>query len=239
MSHLSQNQMSILLNDINSEDNFDRLFDVIFSNDYIIDHNLLVSFLQERYSVIAPSLSDGDKESINTYINELSSDLDELNYFLIKIQRLLIDPDEHSLMLRLDHSAFWTFFAISIKKCVSSPSSKIENTEDYYSQVTTNTSQQEKAHQKCIAAFNLNSDKFSLRTDPMLKLFLHSFHSRNKRIKTRKKNLHRVLKKTKKIMQAKKINDRTNSNYNIFIGKTYIIPEEFAKYIVKRFIVLT
>lgn len=235
MNNISYDQMKILLDDISSEENFERLFNIIFADDHLIDKELVISFLQERVNVIESSLNESDKESIKNYIKKLRNDLDEFDYLLIKIQETLINPADQYLLLRLDYSIFWTLFSISIKKCISSPLSQINNVNDYYSQVTLDTPQLRKAHKECIDAFNLNSDRFSLKTDPMLKLFLHSFHSKNKKIRTRKKNLQRVLKTTKKVMQAKKINDRLNPRYNIFEGKTCIVPDEFTKYVIKYF----
>ena len=237
MAVLEHECSNIIIQDAISDDNVDRLLDVLFSKEDGIDSVELISFIRERASMYISKYDIDTRKSIAEYIDQLSADNCKQESFVLQLGAELssqITPSQ-SEFTKLNYMVFWSMFAIAEKKCIGSPTVKITDIPNYFKSLSPLTQKQENAHTACIRAFNLNADSFSLKKNSQLRLFLHPIRSKNKKLRTKKKNLHRVLKTTKKIMQVNKINHRKNS-YNIFSGKSYIVPEQFTKIIVDLFL---
>lgn len=237
MAVLDHECTGIIIQDAISDENVDRLLDVLFSKEDGIDSVALISFIKERALVYSSKYDSDINKNIAEYIDQLSTDNSRQESFILQLGAELSRQITSSQieLTKLNYMAFWTMFAIAEKKCIGSPTLEITDLPIFFKMLPPLTPKQEDAHTACIKAFNLNADSFSLKTNSQLRLFLHPFHSKNKRLRTKKKNLNRVLKTTKKIMQVNKINHRKNS-YNIFGGKSYIVPEQFTKMIVNLFL---
>lgn len=233
MSKANQECINLLIQESISDKNADQLFEIIFDKDLQVDTKKLLAFLYDIADSLEGELTQ--KTDTKNYVKVLEDTDDELDYFLLKLRDALISPESKAAFSKLDYTLFWNMFAIAEKKCIGAPYSSIDDEASFFSQVIVDTSEQKKAHKECINGFNMDSDRFSRATDPMLKLFLHPFHSKNKKLRTKKKNIHRVLKTTKRVMQAYKISHRHDS-YNIFVGKCYVVPDDFTKYVVKTYL---
>lgn len=229
--------VAIIIQDAISNDNADRLFDVLFSKEEGIDSLKLISFIRERAAKYSSNYDIDTNKNIAAYIDQLSTDVGKQESFVLQLGTELsrqITPSQSELT-KLNYILFWSMFAIAEKKCIGLPNVKITDTQSFYDLLPPLTAKQKKAHNSCIKAFNMNADSFSLKNNSSLRLFLHPIRSKNKRLRTKKKNLHRVLKATKKIMSVYKINHR-NQSYNLFSGKSYIVPDQFTKMIIDLFI---
>lgn len=237
MAVLEHECIDIIIQDAISDNNVDRLLDVLFSKEDGIDSVALISFIKERASMYSFKYDIDTNKKISEYIDQLSTDNSRQENFVLNLGAKLCSqiPSSQSELTQLNYMVFWSMFAIAEKKCIGLPTVKITDPSNFFKMLPPLTPNQENAHTACIKAFNLNADSFSLKANSQLRLFLHPFHSKNKRLRTKKKNLNRVLKTTKKIMQVHKINHRKNA-YNIFSGKSYIVPEQFTKMIVNLFL---
>lgn len=224
-----------LVQEIVNDTNAEQLFDAIFIEETGIDSKNVIEILQNCLLSLKGELSVDDYEYASEYLAALPSNNQEMDYILLKISGALSAGVEDKDLATITSKTFWSLYAIACKKSISMPKVVFENPEAYYSQVSTDTRQQQKAHQICLNAFGMDACRFDVKTMPGLKVFLHPIHSKNKKIRTKKKNLHRVLKTTKKIMQAHKIAHR-NDSYHYFMGKSHIVPEEFTRSIVKSFL---
>lgn len=237
MAVLGHECADIIIKDAISDDNADRLLDVLFSKEKGIDSVELISFIKERAAIYSFKYDIDTNKNIAEYIEQLSTDNCKQESFVLQLGAELssqITPSQSELT-KLNYIVFWSMFAIAEKKCIGLPNVEITDIPYFFNMLPPLTSKQKDAHNSCIKAFNLNADSFSLKNNSLLRLFLHPFHSKNKRLRTKKKNLHRVLKTTKKIMLVNKINHRKNS-YNIFSGKSYIVPDQFTKIIIDLFL---
>lgn len=237
MTGLEHEYLDIIIQDAIGDDNVDRLLDVLFSKEEGIDSEGLISFIRERALMYSSQYNLDTNKKIAEYIEQFSGDNSKQEKFLRQLGVALSSQitQSQSELTKLDYITFWSMFAIAEKKCLSSPTAEITDFVDFFEMLPPLTEQQKKAHDFCVKVFNCNADSFSLKDNTSLRFFLHPFHSKNKRMRTKKKNLHRVLKTTKKIMQINKINHRKNS-YNIFSGKSYIVPEQFTKIIINLFL---
>lgn len=233
MTVLEHECTNIIIKDAISDDNVDHLLDVLFSKEKGIDSAELISFIKERAVIYSSQYDIDTNKNIAEYIDQLSTDNYKQESFVLQLGAELSSQitSSQSELTKLNYMIFWSMFAIAEKKCIGSPTVKITDIPYYFNMLPPLTTEQKKAHTSCIKAFNLNADSFSLKKNSHLRLFLHPFHSKNKRLRTKKKNLQRVLKNTKKIMLVNKINHRKNS-YNIFSGKSHIVPEQFTKMII-------
>lgn len=237
MAILADACTEIIIKDAICDDNIDCLFDVLFSKEDGIDNVALISFIKKRASIYSSEYDADTNKNIAEYIDKLSTDNSRQESFVLKLGAELSTQitSSQSELTKLNYMVFWSMFAIAEKKCIGSPTAEITDLSNFFDMLPSLTQNQINAHTACIKAFNLNADSFSLKANSQLRLFLHPFHSKNKRLRTKKKNLNRVLKTTKKIMQVNKINHRNNS-YNIFSGKSYIVPEQFTKILVNLFL---
>lgn len=230
------NYMDFVVNDAINEDNIDELFKVIFADDLKIDFKKMSEFLNSRYDVYCKQFSKDVQSEMKIFLEDIYTDPQKFDDLILNIKCLLVSENSFSedIINMIDSKIFWFMFAISVKKCVGQPLSKIDNTEEYFSYMNVETEEQKNAHIQCINAYSNDCNNFSLKRNPELCLFLHKFGSKNKKIKTKKKNVSRVVRRTKKLMQIYKISHRHNS-YNIFKGQCHIVPEDFAKMIVTFF----
>ena len=217
------------------DDNQETLFEIIFSDDYQIDKQQMLNFLNS----IVTSADENDinieeaKDCLHIMQNDNSSYQNFLN--CLKAELAAPDPDYPNAKPEsfdlLDKNIFWSMTAISMKKCLGSNNANamITDLEQYYRSIPEQLNNAQKiCHIECIKYFNMDANNFSREKNKELALYLHEFHSKNKRIKTRKKNLQRVKKRIKRIMQIYKLaHNRMPSN--IFSKKRYKVPEQFAK----------
>lgn len=231
--------LEYILSTITSDDSKNSLLDVLYFNDTNIDKTALVEFIRKSLTPIV----DTDLDKIITLLDE---NHDVYTYFLIKLQEKLISQITNDLGKNIDafsitsieHFVFWSMYVVAIKKCIGTEYAKETISPPQYFSLIPNTlnKYQIQTHNECIDSFNMDINCFSLKNTPDLRIFLHSFHSKNKSIKTRKKNLRRVQKRAKKIMQVNKLAHGGKSKAMFSNGK-YLVPEQFANAIVKLYLI--
>ena len=215
----------------------DELETLIFEEERTVNQNKFVELLRKRYETYKDNLDDEDRKIIYDYLTTLNKK--EIDYLLFLIEDHLcssegkddLDPDK---IEQLDWDCFWFPFSIACKKCINNPTAEIVNREDYFKFVQITTSQQREAHITCVEGFGMDCRKYTRQSLYCLDQFMHPIRY-SKSIKRKKKNINRVLRRTKKIMQINKLAHR-NGEYNIFIGQTQIVPEQFVKYVINNFI---
>ena len=220
-----------------------ELFAILFSRDSFIDKRRLLSFLAEKVNNDAEKIS-ADKVVIDEVLTELKKNRLHYDIFLTELKNALNRQIRESLGYeRLEDGAydtlspevFWPMMVVAMKKCLGPKNARVSITDrkQYFNYISEELNPaQKKVHNKCIDYFANNADDFSISTNLELRKYLHPFHSKNKKIKTQKKNLNRVEKRINKIMQVYKIShDRIE--VNIFSKGRYIVPCQFASYIKK------
>lgn len=235
MEMIRDSILTRLVQEIVNDTYADQLFNAIFTVETGIDSKIVIELLQKCLLLLKEELSADDYEYAGEYLAALPSNNQEMDYILLKIAGALTVGVDEKDWATITSKTFWSLYAIACKKSISMPKVVFENPKAYYSQVSTDTRQQQKAHEICLNAFGMDACRFDVKTMPGLKVFLHPIRSKNKKIRTKKKNLHRVLRTTKKIMQAHKIAHR-NDSYHYFMGKSHVVPEEFTRSIVKNFL---
>lgn len=226
-----------------SEKNQDDFFELIFSDDNQIDREKLVDHLSRLVSDADDSKIDEERmgEVISSiWKNELC-----FKRFLMLLKQGLIDPDNEDYsdpseiqLDVMDAGVFWSMVPIAMKKCLGVGLSKIkiENEINYFSEMPADLNQKQvDCHKRCIKSFNLDAGKFSRKKYKDLGVFLHNFHSNNKRPLTKKKNLKRVERRVKRIMQAYKV-AHNGMGSNIFSDGRYKVPEQFSNYLHKKYL---
>lgn len=239
---LNSELLNKLLDDVVSDDdNNDKLHEILFSNDDGIDQEPLILFFEDRVNELYTSskIDKKGKEELLLYLNVTRTDEKNYTIFLTLLMKKFFtqnyNNDKCDFVYRINKYMFWCYYAISIKKCLNAPFEKII-LHDYRKYVKNGTPQQEDARTRCVSSFNLNSSDFKVKELPMLSLFSIPIRSVKKN-KIKKKNINRILKKAKRIMQIIKIRDyNAKAKYNIFQGKAHLIPEEFSSYVIKNFV---
>lgn len=162
--------------------------------------------------------------------------------FLIRLFVLLrdtidleqIDPNKKkNLLILINQELFWIMYGISIKKClgVGHATKQIPNSEFFQVLPDDINSFQQDAHKDTLESFNTDVRRYSFRRTPDLKYFLHPIHS-NKSPNTKKKNIHRVEKRAKRIMLLYGL----KQNGDMFNQGRHMVPKQFASGIIKIFI---
>lgn len=226
-----------------SQENQEPLFEIIFSDDHQIDRQKMLNFLSRL--VKKADSSEANFHEIEEALRSIQNNGYCYQKFLECLKLALVSPDdpnystislEHIDVLDID--VFWSMVPIAMKKCLGSNFAKatINNNQNYFSAMPADlNSKQIDCHQRCINSFNLDANTFSRKEYKELGVFLHSFHSKNRRPLTRKKNLKRVERRTKKIMQAYKL-AHNGMKSNIFSDGRYKVPSQFSDYISKEFL---
>ena len=237
MNMINNKLISVIIEDITADDCADDLNEALFSNDNNIDYDKLLSLLESRYEYYSGKLTDEEKKVVHDYLCSVKDSKDELEYLIFSIENKLSEDDSlpKEKIISLEFMAFWMLFSIACKKCVDDPTAKFNDHSNFLERFVITTDQQKEALLVCQKGFEMNSERFSRRKTYNLDLFIPTIRS-NKNIKKKKKNIHRVLRRTRKIMQINKIAHRNNS-YNIFLGKTYLLPDQFVKNVIDEFII--
>lgn len=228
--------MNCVLNIITADEK-NSFLDVLYTDDSNIRRNELLQFARDNFSSV-------DDLEVIEYIDLLYTDNDAYNNFLIKLREKLISqiiddlgkPYNSFAIESIDGSVFWLMYVVAIKKCIGTEyaTDRLE-CKKYFDTIPTTLNQyQTDAHKDCLAYFNMNVNVFSLKKTPQLRLFLHRFHSKNKTLKTRKKNLRRVERRAKKIIQVNKLAHRGKSK--IFSNGRYLVPGQHAAAIAKLYL---
>lgn len=225
-----------VLDIITSDEKKNSLLDVLYADDSAIKKNELLQFVKECCSSV-------DDMKTFEYLNLLNTDDDVYKDFLIKLREKLISQIINDLgktydsfdIESIDGAVFWSMYAIAIKKCIGTghATDRLEQ-KTYFDTIPPLNQYQTDTHEKCLRYFNMNANAFSLKKTSQLRLFLHSFHSKNKALKTRKKNLHRVERRAKKIVQVNKLAHGGRSK--LFSNGRYLVPGQLAAAIVKLYL---
>ena len=223
-----------------------ELFAILFSCDSFIDKSKLLTFLADKVDKDVEKSSD-DKVVIDEVFTEMKRNRLRYNIFLTELKNSLTQQIRESLGYErledgtydtLSPEVFWPMMVIAMKKCLGPKNARasIIDRKQYFNSISEGLNPtQKRTHNKCIDYFAINADDFSIGTNSELRKYLHPFHSRNKKLRTQKKNLHRVEKRIYKIMQVYKIShDRIQGN--IFSKGRYKIPSQFTNYIKKVYL---
>lgn len=157
MGNIKETTLTRLIEEIVNEKNTDQLFDVVFKEEARIDTNTVVDMLNACLVSIKGELAPDEYESANEYIVLLASNNQEMDYILLKIASALSKGLADKDLATITSSSFWTLFAIACKKSISMPTASFENSDVYYSQVSTDTPQQQRAHEICFSTFELDA----------------------------------------------------------------------------------
>ncbi len=207
--------VKFLLKDLN-EENTNEFFEICFFNDRTIDREKTISFFLKLVDTKIETASiDRAKEMIFEMENNISL-----------FDRIIYKLSITSICLLETH---WTLMTIAMKKCLGAGNAQktITDFKQYVELLSDIESpQQIITHKKCITAFNTNANDYTYNNLEGLSDYLHRIRS-NKQIKTRKKNLSRVLKKSKRIMQAYKLANNGLED-RIFSKGRYLVPDQLA-----------
>lgn len=235
MNMIDNKLINAIVEDITGDGCADDLNEALFSNDKNIDYDKLLSLLEFRYEYYSGKLTDEEKEMVRDYLCNIQDNENELEYLIFSIENKLSEDESlaKEKIIALEFTAFWILFSIACKKCVDDSNAKFIDHSNFLERFVITTDQQKEAFLLCKKGFEMNSKRFSRGKTYNLDLFLPTIRS-NKNIKKKKKNIHRVLRRTKKIMQINKMAHR-NNGYNIFMGKTYLVPDQFVKTVINDF----
>ena len=231
--------------DIASEDCYSyEMLRICFHDDDCIDKKLLLSFLRKR--ITKAGIPQADKNRVLSFVEKIDGDETEYIVFLHILKKRIVQKllDSSGDQLRdddfdsLSSVLFWPMVVVAMKKCLGRGNSRavISDTNLYYSFIPMQLNRSQKGtHDNCIEIFSHDADKYSVDEFKELRVFLHSFGSKNKKRKTRKKNLNRVVKRVHRVMQINKISHH-NLPGNIFSEGRYLVPKQFADCLKKMFL---
>ncbi len=224
-----------ILTVITSDEKKDELLDVLFKDDDKIDKTELLDFLKRTFD-------NCDSFNVKTCIDIIANNPDAYGHLLIKLQEMLISQLTKDMnsgfgtvsIASIDSYAFWTYYTISVKKCLG-----IEHAGDKLSEIIyfraispAKNKPQKECQTTCLESFNFDAINFSIKDCPTLRVFIHKFHSKNKRLKTRKKNLRRVQRRARKILQISKL-AHNGKSMALFSQGRHVVVKDFADAIVK------
>lgn len=228
--------LDTILDVITSDANRNSLLEVLYADDLSIDKSMLLNYVKECMSSVIDN-------KILKLIQRLETTGDEYTYFIIRLQEKIVSQITDDLgkaysaieISSIEYFTFWAMYAVAIKKCIGIEHAEKNLSSSLYFQAIPGelNESQRNSHNECLDSFNMNANKFGLKRTPELRLFLHSFHSKNKSLKTRKKNLHRVERRAKKIVQVNKL---THKGKTMFSNKRYLVPGQFAAAIQKLYL---
>lgn len=230
--------LDLILDAVTSDDKKERLLNVLYVNDSEIDKSALLNYIRDCVAPIST-------KEIAEYINLLDNNCDDYKFFLIKLTNKLFAQIQDGLgenydpfyIASIERSVFWSLYVIAIKKCIGTENAAATLTiNEYFHEIPNDLNKYQKnTHSDCLDIFNMNINKFTLKNTPDLRLFLHSFHSKNKSLRIRKKNLSRVKRRALKIVQVNKLANNGKSK-SMFSNGQYLVPEQFAAAIVKLYL---
>lgn len=218
------------------EENFPELFKIIFSCNHGIDHQQMLNFLH------AVVMREPDApESLPESIDSLQNDKELFNNFLSALhaetsRKLKREAGYTQVPGKIYNEAmtpaiFWMMMAISMKKCLGTGHAKDVVP---FSAPSPMNGDQKRAFKDSVDSFNLNADKFTLKDNKYLCVFLHKFHSKNKQARTRKKNLRRVTRRVEKMMQVYQL-AHNNSQRSMFSNGRHEIPSKFDEFLTSKY----
>ena len=225
---------------------FDFVSDVepiltLITDDKYIDE-LLDAIYSETGNVedaIVAYLSNFSFPSDMLYTSEVVSALSESRnnrcYFLKRLSDLVqskIDSGKNKdVQISINRALFWNMYGISVKKCLGAGYAKTKiQKKDYFDIIPDGiNSYQKDAHNKTLQHFNTDVQNYSFTRTPGLKYYLHPIRSKNKSPKTKKKNIRRVEKRAKRIMQLCGL----NQSGSMFNNGRHLVPKQFADGIIK------
>jgi len=231
-----KNDIIYLVKLVAKDENPPELFKIIFSRDDGIDQQQMLDFINksvnnapdtpESVQAVIDSLHE-DKALFKSFLSELHAEMSR------KFRRA---PGYDSAPGKIYNEAmtpgiFWMMMAISMKKCLGTEHAKdTVNLQALFNKVQSLNGDQKRTHKECVDFFNLNADRFTFKNNKYLGIFLHRFHSKNKQARTRKKNLHRVTRRVKKMMQIYRLS-HNNSRHNMFSNGRHEIPGQFDDFL--------
>lgn len=230
---LSEKEINKLLNVLLSDGNLEAILDVLFSKKEVVNNEIFVDGLRE---IASEKLG----KTFDTYFDQLKTDTNEFNYFIGLMGKFLwkntfMGELDEFVIVTLEELTIWLLFAVSIKKCLGIRYAKEKLTETrYYPEMRYSVNdEQKKAHSQCVSYFSNDVSRFSLKRNPLLRIFLHSFHGRNKAIKTKKKNIRRVIKRAERYMILNRLYHR---NECVFQNGKYLVPKQFGETIIRIYL---
>lgn len=219
-----------VLNYISGDNCIDELLDAIFPQKGSIEA-AIIEFLSK--CSFPPEVHNACDVII-----ALKQGNDNMCYFLARLYAKLmdiIDPERNKdLLIRLNRSLFWQMYGISVKKCLGVGHSKEQIPDTVLLSVlpADMNANQIDANMKTLLSFNSDAQKYSFKQTPDLGFYLHPIRSRNKSPKTKKKNIRRVEKRAKRIIQVYGL-----KHEGAMFGKgRHHVPKQFADGVIKLYI---
>lgn len=226
--------------------NFDFVSDVEAVLDFITDDKYIDELLDAIYpstgsveDAIVAYLSKcsfpSEVRNAGEVISALSESGDNCCYFLVRLYDILkrtIAPDKNEdLLIRLNRALFWKMYGISVKKCLGVGYAKMQIPNQDYLNIIPNGINlcQKNAHLETLQVFNTDVQKYSFKRTPDLKYYLPPIRSRNKSPKTKKKNIRRVERRAKRIIQLYGLKQKGG----MFNNGRHLVPKQFADGIIK------
>ena len=194
-------------------------------------------------------MNDDQRKAITAYITELKANSFEYSQFLQTLKKRAVRAIRTSLGYNkpddgddtydtLSPDVFWPMMVIAMKKCLGQDNAQAEITDKnaYFHLIPESlNAAQVRVHNKCINFFAMDVSKISKKTWVDLRYYLHNLGSKNKKIKTRKKNLKRVEERIHRIMIVNRIS-HNGIQGNIFSQGRYLVPRQFEHALVKLFL---
>lgn len=226
--------MKIIVEDLIKEECSEMLFEVLFASEKGINMSKMIDFMIERFNVYKNEYSLSEQNEILNYIDCVRKSQKMFDELIMEIKESLTEKYEFDAgeIGKLDYSKFWHMYAVAIKKCTSMHNDVLDEYE-YFKNVNATTLRQKMAHKACIKGYSYDSNKISKKGHPELNLFIHGINIRSRKKMVAKRNIERVWRRTKKLMQIHKIRCRFDE-YNFFIGKCEKVPRDFADVIKRR-----
>lgn len=233
---LQKNDLSSLVKLAAKEENFPELFKIIFSCDDGIDQQQMLDFLSTSVNkepdapaslLIAIDSLQKDDALFKSFLSELNAEMSQ------KFRRAPgYDPVPGKIYNEaMTPAIFWMMMAISMKKCLGAEHARdTVDLQELFDKFQSLNDDQRRAHRDCVNHFNLNANHFTFKNNKYLGIFLHKFHSKNKQVRTRKKNLHRVTRRMKKMMQAYQLS-HMGKQRSMFSNGRHEIPDQFDEFL--------
>lgn len=173
------------------------------------------------------------KETMLEISNDVINDDDKYYTVLTEIKNAVAEDMDKAIVLRLDKACYWTYYAISVKKCLGH--SKHNETLEYnrYKRKLKEeiNSDQMSAHTKCLNGFNMDCERFKQHDIEEIDYFLHNLHQ-SKKNRIKKKNIKRVRDRADKLSKL----IRMMGNNCMFANGKHKVPTQFADTIISIYL---
>ena len=223
----------IVIKDLLKDNELKELNVILFSTEDKIDKNSIISLLLNRFSNYKDSFSESEQIDIENYINNLFNP-NMFSDFIKCLEMGIIKNEGFDIkdIIIIDRSIFWKLYSVAIKKCTFPDNIDLPDFSIYSNYATLKSKEQKDAHKICHNYFNKDVSEYTEKNIPALKIYFIPFSVRNSKYRTKKKNINRVKKKAKKLMQVLRLH-HNNIKYNMFSGKSHIVVDEFASIVIK------